>query len=182
MKNKMFSAVAGILVVSSVLAVSAPAYASNGWFGGGNFLSGFITFRLRSLGCHTSQVQIAITEYKATITPKPRPTPNPQAMQQREKAQLDKLVSSGKITSAQETAILAELATLQSQYPFTQGATQAQRQTNMQNMQSAWKTWAAANGIDPTLVMPFGGMGGGMGRGLGGRGRGNWKPTPTPTP
>jgi len=169
-KNKLFSTVAGILVVSSVLAVSAPAYASNGFFGG-NFFSGFVNFFAQKFGLSTTQVQDAITQYKASITPTP--------MQNREKAQLDKLVSSGKITSAQETAILTELATLQSQYPFTQGETQAQRQTNMQNMQSAWKTWATANGIDPMLVKPFGGMGGGRGFG---RGRGNWKPTPTPTP
>jgi hypothetical protein len=86
-------------------------------------------------------------------------------MQTREKQRLDKLVSSGKITAGQETAILAEFVTLQ-----------AQDKTNPKNMQNDWKIWATANGIDPTLVMPFGGMGGRTDRGFGKR------PTPTPTP
>jgi hypothetical protein len=163
-KTVLFTTFVSVLMVGSVIALPVPAYASNGWLGGGYF-SGLITYIEQKFGLDKTQVQNAVNEYKASITPSPRPTPNPQAMQTREKQRLDKLVSSGKITAGQETAILAEFVTLQ-----------AQDKTNPKNMQNDWKIWATANGIDPTLVMPFGGMGGRTDRGFGKR------PTPTPTP
>jgi chorismate mutase len=105
-----------------------------------------------------------------------------QNRQQGQKNRYDQLVSQGKITSAQETAILNELATLKGQAdPATmKNMTQAQRQQAFQTQKDTLTAWAKAQGIDPQYVLPFGGMGT---RGAGGNGsRGGWnKPTATPT-
>jgi len=102
-----------------------------------------------------------------------------------EKTRLDKLVSSGKITADQETAIINELAALNTKYNLS-SLTGAQRKTQMQAMQAELKTWAASQSpsINLAYLMPFGGGFGGPRGGMGGRGfHGQWtKPTVTPTP
>jgi len=100
-----------------------------------------------------------------------------QNMQNRQKSHFDQLVTQGKITSAQEAAILAELATLKSQNTpgSMKSMTPEQRKQAFQTQKDTMTAWAKSQGIDPQYVMPFGGMG---------RGR-NWhKPltSPTPTP
>jgi hypothetical protein len=161
-----------------------PAYAAgNGFFGGSNFLSNFVNFFSQKFGLDKTQVTNAMNDFhtQQMANTTPRPTPTQQQMDAREKARLDPLVTSGKITAAQETAIIAELDALHTKYPPSAGQTSDQRKTQMQNMQNDWKTWATANNIDPTIVGAAGvGMMGGRGRGFG---RGNWgKTTPTPTP
>ena len=99
-----------------------------------------------------------------------------QNMSQRQKQRLDKLVSQGKISSGQETAILAKLKTLQDKYKSGsfQGMTQAQRQAAFQQEKKDIADWANTQNpkIDPAYVRPFV-----MGF------RGGWhKPTGTPTP
>jgi len=147
-----------VIAGSTLVGVSAIAHAQTGT----TPFAGLAQAIASKFNLNQSDVQSAITSYMQ------------QNMQNRQKNRLDKLVSAGKITSAQETAILAELATLQSQYSPSsfQGMTQAQRQQAMQDRKNALTTWANAQGINPAYVMPFG-----MGH------RGRWhKPTGTPTP
>jgi len=150
-----------------------------------NFFQGLITFIEQKFGLNKDQVTAAVNDYKnqvkATITP--RPTLTPDQIQAQEKTRLDKLVTAGKITGDQETAILNELATLRTKYNLS-GLTGTQRKTQMQAMQTELKTWATANNINLAYVMGFGGMGGpreGMGGGKGSF-RGQWGPKPTTTP
>ena len=107
---------------------------------------------------------------------------SPEARQTSDKKRLDALVSQGKITQAQEDAIIAELATLRAKYPVDPNATPEQRKTQMTNIQNDIKSWAKINGIDPTYIMPYGqGRGIGVGR-RGGMMRGNEGKEPTGTP
>ena len=118
-----------------------------------NFFQGLITFIEEKFGLNKDQVTSAVNQYKdqvkATITP--RPTLTPEQIQAQEKAGLDKLVTAGKITSAQETFILNELSALNSQYPLT-GLTGTQRRTQMQAMQAALKAWATSNNINLAYI------------------------------
>ena len=152
-----------------------------------NFFQGLITFIEQKFGLNKDQVTAAVNDYKnqvneikATITP--RPTLTPDQIQAQEKTRLDKLVTAGKITSDQETAILNELAALRTKYNLS-GLTGAQRKTQTQAMQAELKTWATSQNINLALIPMFGGMGGPRGE-MGGRGgfRGQWGPKPTVTP
>lgn len=135
---------------------------------GGHF-SGLAQAIATKFSLNQSDVQSAITAYMQQ-----QQVNWQQNMQQRQKQRYAQLVSQGKITSAQETAILGELTTVQSQYSpgSFQGMTQTQRQQAMQNEKSTLTSWANSHGINPEYVMPFG-----IGH------RGGWhKPTTTPTP
>lgn len=96
-----------------------------------------------------------------------------QNMQQMQQKHFDLLVTQGKITSAQETSILAELALVKGQNSpgSMQGMTPAQRQQAFQTEKNTLTIWANSQGINPLYVMPFGGMH-----------RGGHKPTSTTTP
>jgi len=186
-KHKITFTVVALSILATVLFATPVAFAQ-GTTGNGkpNFFQGLIQFIEQKFGLNQTQVQSAVNQYKnqvkATITP--RPTLTPQQIQAQEKTRLDKLVSSGKITSDQENAIIAELATLSSQYPLS-GLTGTQRRTQMQAMQNALKTWAQAQNpsINVAYIMPmFGGMGGPRGMNGGFRGHFGPKPTATPTP
>jgi len=184
--KKLSQTLATTALIATLLASATPAFAqtTNSQTHTG-FFQGLIQFIEQKFGLSSTQVQSAVQQYKsqrqATITP--RPTWSPQQMSDMQKTRLDKLVSSGKITSDQETAILNELSTEQSKYASSlQNATPQQIRSTMQSMQSDLKTWAQANNINPAYVMPFGG-------GFGGHrmmhGHGNWgnsQTTPAPTP
>ena len=179
----MISILAGTVIAGSVFTLSGSVYAANGTTGGGNFFSGLITFIAQKFGLDKTKVQTAVQDYqkqvKATITP--RPTLTPQQMEETEKKRLDPFVTQGKITQAQEDAILAELTTVRSKYTFTANETQDQRKTQKTNMQNELKTWAQGQGIDPTYLMsPLGRGPGGGGKGPGFRGRMGPKPSVTP--
>jgi len=185
---KLTRSLATVATIAMLFGTAAPAFAqtTNSSQHQG-FFQGLIQFIEQRFGLDKTQMQSAVQQYQsqrsATITP--RPTQTQQQMEDREKSRLDKLVSSGKITSAQETAILSELSSEQSKYNLSslQSETPQQRKSTMQSMQSDLKSWAQANNINPMYVMPFGGMrrGHGMMHGA----HGHWShpsgaPTPTP--
>lgn len=81
-------------------------------------------------------------------------------MQDREKVRLDKLVTAGKITSDQETAIINEYTSLRDKYGpgAMQGKTLQQRIQAKSDERNELIAWAKAQGIDQKYVLPFGGM------------------------
>lgn len=170
-KKKAVSLIAVAVLIGSLFATTQSAYAANGGFLGGNFFTNFIHFLSQKFGLNltTAQVQSAVQDFKqqrkAMITP--RPTMSPQQQQDAEKKRLDPLVIQGKITTAQESAIIAELDLVRSENKFDPNETPAERKAQMTNIQNALTVWAKANSIDPTY-MTFGGMGRGIGRGMGG--------------
>jgi hypothetical protein len=181
--SRMFATIA---VAAMLFGTAAPAFAqTNGSQSPVGFFQGLIQFIEQKFGLDKTQVQSAVQQYqaqrKATITPHPTLTQDQRTNM--EKTRLDKLVSSGKINASQETAILNELSSVDSQYNLSslQSDTPQQRKTTMQDVQNALKTWAQTNNINPMYVMPFGGGFGG--RGMRG-GHGHWgnHTTPTPTP
>jgi hypothetical protein len=183
-KQKITITLTTLTLLATVLFAAPVAFAqSTTTNSGGNFFQGMIQFIEQKFGLNQTQVQSAISQYRTQTKPSgsPRPTFNPAQIQAQEKTRLDKLVVAGKITGDQETAIINELNSLNSQYNLS-GLTQAQRKTQMQAMQTALKTWATSNNINIAYVMPFGGMGGP--RGMNGRGgfHGQWGPRPSPSP
>jgi len=185
LKQRLVTMFAVLFIFLSGMPAVLPAYAASGNTQG-NFFSGLIQFIAQKFGLDQNTVKTAVTQYqnqvKATITP--RPSQTPEQLAAREKTRLDKLVSAGTITSAQEALIINELATLRSKYnPANfKNLTADQRKQQFQNEQNDIKAWAQANGIDPKYVMPgFGmaGQGGFRGQGFGGKGH---RPSPTPTP
>lgn len=184
--TKLTHMLATVALVTTVLFSVAPIANAQTPGGQGNegFFQGLMQFIEQKFGLDKSQVQSAVQQYQsqrdATITP--RPTMTQQKISDREKSRLDKLVSSGKITSDQEQAILTELSSEQSKFSSLQGETPDQRKVTMQTIQNDLKTWAQSQNIDPMYVMPFGGgMHGGRGMMRGGHRSWN-KPSGSPTP
>ncbi len=183
-KQKILSSISAVILTGTALVATPQIYAQTpGTSPHMNFFQELVQFISQKFGLDQTQVQTAVTEFqqqkRATITP--RPTLTPQQISDRDKTRLDQLVSSGKITSDQETAIINELAALRAKYNFRSSAnlTPAQRKTQMTTMHDEIVAWAKSQGIDSSYVM--GGFGaGGRGPGMGGRGR--WKGTITPTP
>lgn len=162
---------------ASTFFLTPSAYAQGTSNGGGNFFSGLVSFISQKFGLEKSQVQTAVNEYKTQQKGK-----MVQNMEDREKKRLDTLVSQGKITSEQETAIINELKSLKTKYKIgvkDSNQTPEERASNVQSFQNDLKTWAASQNIDVSLIMPIGGM---MGKGMGHKGFGLWKNKPTVTP
>ncbi len=177
-KKKIVSSLAVVMMLGSLLSATIPAYAATNSTQSGGLFSGLIQFIAQKFGLDQNQVKSAVQGYHDTQKQ------NMQAnMQTREKKRLDDLVSQGKITSAQETAIIAELAALQSKYnPANfKDLTADQKKQKFQDEQNEIKAWAQAQGIDVKYVLP------GYGVKFGGRVRrfdrwGGNSVTPTPTP
>ena len=185
-KQKITIALTILTVLTTALFVTPMAFAQSSTTNNKpNFFQGLITFIEGKFGLNKDQVTAAVSKYKsqvkATITP--RPTLTPDQIQTQEKTRLDKLMTAGKITSDQETAILNELASLSTKYNLS-GLTGTQRKTQIQAMQAELKTWATNNNINLAYVMQFGRMGGRKGMDDNGGFRGQWgeKPSVTPTP
>jgi len=186
-KQKIALSLLILTVLTTTLFVAPKAFAESPTTNNKpNFFQGLITFIEQKFGLNKDQVTAAVADYKnqvkATITP--RPTLTPDQIQAQEKTRLDKLVTAGKITAVQETAILTELSALQAKYNLA-SLTGTQRKTQMQAMQAELKTWAQSQSpaIDIANLMPLRGMGGPKGE-MGEKGgfRGQWGPKPTATP
>lgn len=179
-KNKFIPLLIIFLISGSLILTPKSAYAAYGHFGGGNFFTNFIEFISQKFGLDKTLVQNAVADFRKQEASKitPRPTMDPADWQAREKIRLDKLVSDGKITTAQEAAILAEMITLRAKYPFNpeKGDDRDDRKKQMSGFQADWKAWATANNIDPNIVWPMGP------KGIPGEKRGYWSGHPTPTP
>ena len=175
--NKIITSLTALTLLTTVLFATPIVNAQTaGSTGKSNFFSGLITALEQKFGLDKTQVQTVVTAYQQQ-----QKQNMAQNMQARQKSRLDALVTQGKITSAQEQAIITEIAALQNKYNpnSMKSMTGAQRKTQIQNEQNDIKTWAQSQGIDPTYVMPGPGMGGFRGGMKGGR----WnKPSPSPTP
>lgn len=178
LKKKLILSLAVLTIISSGFFAAIPGYAASGGTDNSNFFSGLISFISQKFGLDQNQVKSVVTDYKN------QQKQNKQENKQNgEKTRLDALVKQGKITSAQEQAIIDELAVLRSKYnPANfKNLTSDQRKQQFQNEQNDIKAWAQTNGIDPKYIMPGFGMAGQGGfRGFGER-KGN-RPTVTPTP
>jgi len=175
-RKNILSGLVVVLLGLTPMVAAAPSFAATTTPTHTNFFQGLITFLEQKFGLDKTQVTAAITDYKNQNKGNMQTN-----MQNREKTYLDGLVSQGKLTSSQEAAILAELASLQSTYKPTTGETSAQRMQQMQQMQADLKTWAAQQNppIDVTLIMP---MGGGPRGGFRHGGKWGMHPSTTPTP
>jgi hypothetical protein len=189
MKKKMMVSVIAVVIMGGTLLVVPQAHAQGTTPDNHpGFFQGLMQFIEQKFGLDKTQVQNAVNEYKqqrkATMTPKP--TMSPADMQAHEKTRLDKLVTDGKITAAQEKAIMDELAALHTKYnpESMKDATPEQRKTQMDAMQAETQAWAKAQGIDLKYVMQnFMGGRGGPGKGHGMMMRGEHpKTSTTPTP
>ncbi len=168
MNKKSSLTILAVMVITGSLFMSKPAYAANGFFGGSNFFTGLVEFISQKFGLDKTKVQSVLQDYQkqkmATIIP--RPTMTPQQQEDAEKKRFDVLVTQGKITNAQETAIIAELAALRAKYPFDQNTTPDKRKTQMQDIQKELQAWAHAQNIPLGYIMRVrGGFGEEIGNG-----------------
>ncbi len=160
-KQKIAIGLLALTLIATVLAI-APSALAQGTSGASkpNFFQGLISFIEQKFGLSQAQVQSAIADYKNQVKPSitPRPTLTQTQILAQEKTKLDKLVSSGKLTSDQETAILNELSALWTKYNLN-GLTGAQRRTQVLAFQNELRTWANSQNINLGYIMPFGGIG-----------------------
>lgn len=149
-KKILIPVFAVVVTGSTLLGVSSIAHAQSG----SAPFSGLAQAIASKFNLNTSDVQNVISAFKQQQRANWQ-----QNMQQREKKRLDRLVSQGKITNSQETAILSELSTLQGQFSRSslQGMTQKQRRQAFLNEKNAIESWANSQvpSINPKYVMPF---------------------------
>lgn len=162
--KKILSSIFVFALLVSIVAASTQVYAqSPTGTQHPNFFQGLVEMIAQKFGLDKAKVQSVVTDYQQQ-----KKTERQNNMQERQKARLDQLVKEGKITSAQEQAIITELGVLRTKYnpANMKGLTPDQRKDQIQAMQNEIKAWAQSQGIDPTYLMP----GGFMGRGMKGNG------------
>lgn len=171
-KNIIIPALALTIVGGTLLGVGQIAHAQSN-----NPYSGLVQAIAQKFGLDQSKVQAVVDDYRQQRHTYMKQNMQ-QNMQQRLQSKLDAAVKAGKITSAQEKAILDEVATLKNKYnpDSLKNMTPAQRKQTLDQMRSELQSWAKSQGIDPSYVM--------MGR-MGGR-HGGWmhhtvSTSPTPT-
>jgi hypothetical protein len=110
----------------------------------------------QKFGLDQNKVQAVFDDYKNQ-----HQSEKLQFMQDRLKTHLDGLVSQGKITSSQEQAIIDELSKLRDEVTGAnfKNMTSQERKQAMQKIHDEFVSWAKSQGIDLTLVHPFGGIG-----------------------
>jgi hypothetical protein len=90
-------------------------------------------------------------------------------------ADLQTKVDNGTITAEQKALIVSKIAEIEAERDANrnQGKTREEMREEMHTSRDELRTWAKANGIDESLIMPMGGRGGG--HGVGGMGMGRHK-------
>ncbi len=168
------SVAAATVMFGTLLAGSLPVYAADSTTTTKDtFVSGLVKFIAQKFNLDETKVKAAIDEYHE------KNKPTEADIKAMEKKRLDSLVSEGKITSDQETAILNKLSELRTKYSpdSMKDLSSDERKAKFDAMQAEIKAWAAANGIDESYLRM-------MGRGRGmmhGRPMGS-VPTSTITP
>lgn len=139
------SAIAVFVIGLSALGITQVYAQSNG-----NPISGLAQAIAQKFNLDPKQVQTTITDYR----------------QQNRQNHLNQLVTKGKITQAQEQAIITEIASLKSKYNLNSLGTMTpqERKQALQNARNDFKTWAQSQGIN----LPI------FGRGLGRFNRLGW--------
>lgn len=138
--------------------------------------SGLVQAIAQKFNLDQTQVQGVFDQFRST-----QKANMTQKMQQMEDQRLTNLVTQGKITNDQKTAIETELAALKAKYLANLGSlTPDQRKQAMQNYQNDLKSWASSQGIDQSLLAPKFDLG--MGRRGFGKGWHNMSPKPSASP
>lgn len=165
-KNFLVSVVAVAVCGLTLFGVSRMVHAK----GNNNPHSGLIQFIAKKFNLSSSSLQAAVDQYETQHQQNIQ-----QKMQLKYTQNLDNAVSKGKITSAQQQAILAEKEKLQSEYGLNllKGAASAQEKQAWKNERAEIKAWSKQTGIKASYIM-FG-----FGRGMH---KSGLKPSVSPTP
>lgn len=148
-KVAAISAIAVFVIGLSALGITQVYAQSNG-----NPISGLARAIAQKFNPDPNQVQTTITDYRQ------------QNRQTNLQNHLNQLVTQGKITQAQEQAIITEIASLKGKYNLNSLGTMTpqERKQALQNARNEFKTWAKSQGISPPI----------FGRGLGRYNRLGW--------
>lgn len=154
MKNKIVLSAIALATAGGVLLTAVPAFAQTT-----TPKQSLIQEIASKFGLNVSDVQSVFDSHKAQMHTQ---------MEAKEKARLDKLVSTGKLTAAQEQLILdkrKELETKRQQDAANfKSMTPAQRKAAMDAQKTDLENWAKQNGIDIKYLIQGMGMGHGFGR------------------
>ena len=119
-----------------------------------------------------SKVQSVINQYRSG---------NQAGAEARYQQMLASAVSNGKITQAQESAILTEHNTLLEQETAAAAQTGSARRTAMQQVRADAKTWATQNNVPAYYLLGARPLRGGMRRDMGANPSPTASPSPTPS-
>lgn len=188
LQKKIIIPLATLVLVGGTLFVTPSAYAQTQTqtVEKDTFFSGLVQFISDKLGVDKAKVQSAVDEYAQQHKGEMKfhHVMNQDEMKKKNEQRLDALVSAGKITADQKTAILKKLDEVHAKYnpESMKDKSPEEMKSQMDAMQAELKAWAKDQGIDESYVMSFGGRGGKMMRGHGmGRPQQAQSATPTPT-
>lgn len=171
--KKTFVAVLVVSLITSILFTPSLAYAQDGEAEQSNFFVSIFHKLLQKFGLEKKIQTDAAKENAAKkengqdngfAPPDGTPVttisgqPQPRNGGNNSETILSNLVKQGKITEAQKTSILAELKTLQSTYSVEnmKDLTNEERKTKMEEMQTAFNTWAKENNITIDFISLMG--------------------------
>jgi Flp pilus assembly protein CpaB len=145
--KKIILSIAIVGIVGLAAVVAKPVQAQDP---SKNPLSGLVEAIAQKFSLDKTKVQVVVDDFE-----KKRRADMQKMMEQRMKTKFDALVKQGKITSQQESAILAKLKELKGKNnPETfKNMTPQERQKAMQDKKTQLEQWAKSQGIDPQYLM-----------------------------